>query len=114
MKRFLGFALLLVLFAAPAFAGSKNQKVTIGTPVQIGSTQVAAGDYDLTYTGTGSSVQVTLTKNRKAVVTFAATAVEVNSTQGMETTTRGGVSTLQVLHLNKISFTVAGATQSGQ
>ena len=57
MKRFFGFALLLVLFAVPAFAGSKTQKVTIGTPVQVGSTKVAAGIYDLTYTGTGSNVR---------------------------------------------------------
>jgi hypothetical protein len=114
MKRFFGFALLLVLFAVPAFAGSKTQKVTIGTPVQVGSTKVAAGIYDLTYTGTGSNVQVTLTKNRKTVVTFPATAAAGNSQPGMETLSRGGVDSLLILHLDKISFTVASAPQSGQ
>jgi hypothetical protein len=114
MKRFLGFAILLVLVAVPAFAGGKTQKVSIGTPVQVGSTKVAPGEYDLTYTGTGSNVQVTLTKNQKAVVTFPATAVVENSMPGMETSEQGGVARLQVLHLNKISFTVAGAPQSGQ
>jgi hypothetical protein len=114
MKRFFGFALLLVLFVAPAFAGGKSQKVTFFTPVQVGSNQVAPGEYNLTYTGTGSSVQVTLTKNNKAVVTFPATAAVGNSMPGMETSEHGGVATLQVLHLNKISFTVASTPQSGQ
>jgi hypothetical protein len=114
MKRFFGFALLLVLFAAPAFAGSKTQKVTIGTPVQVGSTKVASGEYDISWTGTGSSVQVTLAKNNKTVITFPATAVAGDSMPGMETSEHGGVATLQVLHLNKISFTVAGTPQSGQ
>jgi len=114
MKRFFGFALLLVLFAVPAFAGGKTQKVTIGAPVQVGSTQVAAGEYEISWTGTGSSVKVTLEKNGKTVVTFPATAAVINSMPGMETADQGGVARLQVLHLNKISFTVTSAPQSGQ
>ncbi len=65
MKRFFGFALMLALLAAPAFAGGKTQKVTFGTPVQVGSTQVAPGVYDLTYSGTGSNVQVTLAREQE-------------------------------------------------
>jgi hypothetical protein len=114
MKRFFGFALMLALLAAPAFAGGKTQKVTFGTPVQVGSTQVAPGVYDLTYSGTGSNVQVTLAKGKKTVVTFPATAVVGNTMAGMETYNHGGVETLQILHLDKISFTVAGAPQAGQ
>jgi hypothetical protein len=47
MKRSFNFALMLVLFAAPAFAGSKHTTVDIPEKVQIGSAQVAAGQYEL-------------------------------------------------------------------
>jgi hypothetical protein len=57
MKRFFGIALTLVLFAAPAFASKKPPTVTIPAAVQVGSTQVPAGDYTLAWTGSGSNVQ---------------------------------------------------------
>ena len=44
MKRFFGIALTLVLFAAPAFASKKPPTVTIPAAVQVGSTQLPAGD----------------------------------------------------------------------
>ena len=72
MKRFFGIALALVLFAAPAFAAGKPQSVTLSNAVQVGSTLVPAGDYKLSWTGTGPDVQATLAQNGKAVITFSA------------------------------------------
>lgn len=114
MKRFFGFALILVLFAVPAFAGKSAQTVTIPVKVQVGSTQVAAGDYKLTWTGSGPSVQATLTQGKKAVATFAAKLVEGKSTAGVETLTHDGVESLDTIHLNNVSLVLEGATRSGQ
>ena len=114
MKRFFGIALTLVLFAAPAFAGMKPQTVTIPRTVQIGSTQLPAGDYKLTWTGSGSNVQVTLTQNEKTIVTFSAKAVEGKNEPGVETLTDGGVNILETIQLRTVSLVLENATHSGQ
>jgi len=114
MKRFFGFALTLVLFAAPAFASKKPQTVTIPETVQVGSTQLPAGDYKLTRTGSGSNVQVTLTQNEKAVVTFSARAVEGKNNPGVTTENQGGVVVLEAIQLNSVSLVLEGAPRSGQ
>jgi len=116
MKRFFGFALMLVLFSATAFAGGNNkpQTVTIPETVRVGSTQVPAGDYKLTWTGAGSDVQVTLAQNNKAVVTFPAKAITGKNNPGIDTETKGGVSVLQSIQTNALSLVLEGATSSGQ
>jgi hypothetical protein len=114
MKRFFGFALTLVLFAAPAFASMKSQTVTIPKTVQVGSTQLPAGDYKLTWTGSGSNVQVTLTQNEKAVITFSAKAVDGKNDPGVETLTDGGVTVLESIQLKTVSLVLENAAHSGQ
>jgi opacity protein-like surface antigen len=102
MKRFFGFALMLVLLAAPAFASQKPQTVTFAVAVQVG------------WTGSGSDVQVTLTQNKKAVVTFPAKAVEGKYNPGVETEAKGGVNILETIQLNSVSLVLGGASHSGQ
>jgi hypothetical protein len=115
MNRFFGFALMLVLFTAPAFAANnKPQTVTIDETVQVGSTQVPAGDYKLTWTGAGPDVQATLAQNNKAVVTFSAKAVAGKNSPGVDTETKGGVTVLESIQLSKLSLVLEGATNSGQ
>jgi hypothetical protein len=116
MKRFFGFALMLVLFSAAAFAANSNkpQTVTIPETVQVGSTQVPAGDYKLTWTGEGSDVQATLAQNNKAVVTFSAKAITGKNSPGIETDSKGGVSVLQSIQLSSLSLVLEGSTSSGQ
>lgn len=114
MKRFFGFPLMLALFTATAFAANKPKRVTFPEAVEVGSTQLAPGVYELTYTGTGSNVQVTLTRNNKAIVTFAATAAAGNNTTGLETYNHGGVEALETIDLDKTRLTVTGAPQPAQ
>jgi hypothetical protein len=114
MKRFFGFALTLVLFAAPAFASKKPPTVTIPAAVQVGSTQVPAGDYTLTWTGSGSNVQATLALKGKTVVAFSATEIDGKSNQGVETHAQGGVQILDRIQLNNVTLVLGGAPHSGQ
>jgi hypothetical protein len=115
MKRFFGFALMLAMVAAPAFGSSKKSPtVTIPTTVQVGSTKVPAGDYKLTWTGSGSNVQATLTQNQKAVVTFSAKVIDEKSAPGVETNTQGGADVLNIIHLSNVSLELEGAPSSGQ
>ena len=114
MKRSLGFALMLVLFAVPAFAGSRTPTVDIPMNVQVGSAQVPAGQYELTWTGSGSNVQASLVQDKKTVVTFSARMVEGKKNAGVETDRQGETSILDVINTSKFSLILDGAPQSGQ
>jgi hypothetical protein len=115
MKRLAAIASMLVLAAAPAFAaGSKPANVIIPQNVQVGTTQLPAGSYKLEYTGTGASVQVTLTQAKKTIVTFAAKAVDQKNNPGVDVITNGKVTSLQAINLDKITFQVTDAPHSGQ
>lgn len=104
MKRFFGFVLTLVLLAAPAYAGKKAPTVSLPWTVQVGSTQVSAGTYQLAWTGSGSIVQVTLTQDGKTVATFAAKAVAGKYNPGVEINKTGGVTILDTIYLNDVSL----------
>jgi hypothetical protein len=114
MKRFFGFALTLVLFAAPAFASKKPPTVTIPAAVQVGSMQVPAGDYTLTWTGSGSNVQATLAQKGKAVVAFPATTINGKNNPGLETHAQGGVEILDRIQLDNVTLVLGGSPHSGQ
>jgi len=114
MKRFFGLLLMIVLVSAPAFAGTKPQTVTFPGTVQIGSTQVPAGDYKLAWTGSGPSVQVTLTRQGKTVATFTAKVIDGKSTPGLETVTRSGAAFVQTIHLNNATLELEVPAHSGQ
>jgi hypothetical protein len=114
MKRSFGFALMLVLFAAPAFAGNKPATVVIPQNVQVGSTQLPAGQYELTWTGSGPNVQASLVQEKKTVVTFSAKMVEGKNNPGVETDSQGGATILDVIRTGKFSLILGGASQSGQ
>ena len=114
MKRFFGFALTLVLFAAPAFAGNKPQSVTLSNAVLVGSTQLPAGDYKLSWTGAGPDVQATLAQSGKAVVNFSAKLVEGKYTPAVGTDKQGEAVVLQTIQLNNAKLILEGATHAGQ
>lgn len=115
MKRFFGFALMLVLLSVPAFAAKNSQNVSITDPIKVGSTQLPAGDYKVSWTGTGSSVQVTIEEKGKASVTVPAKIVEAkNGHVALLTNSVGGANVLETIQLNNLSIIFAGATASGE
>ena len=114
MKRFFGIAMLVALFSAPAFAAN-SQTVNIPATVNVGSTQLPAGDYKVSWTGSGPNVQVTFAQNKKTFATVQANAVEQkNDRKGVTTNSQGGVSVLQSIQLSSVSLVLQGATSSGQ
>lgn len=75
-------ALMLGALALPAFAGSRNETLTLNENVTVGTTKLPAGEYKMTLTGTGSNVQVVLVQKtvpRPATVTFNATMTEAKN-----------------------------------
>jgi len=115
MKRCFAFALMLALLSVPAFAAKNSQNVSITDPVKVGSTQLPAGDYKVSWTGTGSNVQVTIAEKGKASVTVPAKIVEAkNGHVALLTNTVSGASVLESIQLDNLSIVLTSATASGE
>ena len=115
MKRLFGYALMLTILTAPAFAAKNSQSVDLSENVKVGSTQLSAGQYKVTWTGTGSNVQVTLAQSGKATVTVAATVVEEkHDHKGFTVNRIGGVDQLEGIQLSNISLVFTSPAVSGQ
>jgi hypothetical protein len=110
MKRFLGYALIVAMLAIPAFAAKNSKKVTLTADVKVGSTELKAGDYVVTWTGDGKDVQVTIAQKRGATVTVPATVVEAkNDHVGALIVTLNGSNTLKTILLDDRNLVLAEA-----
>jgi hypothetical protein len=68
---------IAVLLPLVALAADKNQgTISLGSPAQIGSQQIQAGDYKVEWEGAGPSVQVRILRGSKVVATSPANLVE--------------------------------------
>jgi hypothetical protein len=77
MKRFSSLLILSTLLAVAAFAANGSSgKVSLDSAVKVGSTELPAGNYKVTWTGSGDNAQVTL-KQGKTSATTTAQIVEV-------------------------------------
>jgi hypothetical protein len=71
---------IAVLLPLVALAADKNQgTISLGSPAQIGSQQIKAGDYKVEWEGSGPSVQVRILRGSKVVATSTASLVELNT-----------------------------------
>ena len=115
MKRFIGFALLIASLSVPAFAAKNSQNITFTDAVRVGSTQLPAGDYKVSWTANGSTAQVTLAEKGVTAVTVPAKLVDAkNGHVAVLTNTVGGVQVLESIQLNNVSLVIGGATGSGE
>ncbi|MEI9981027.1 MAG: hypothetical protein WDN23_18870 [Edaphobacter sp.] len=115
MNRLLVLATMLAALSVPTFAAKNSQTITIPAQVKAGSASLTPGDYDLTWTGTGSDVQVTVTKNKKVITTFPAKLVqEANKNVGVETDSQSGSDVLRAIRMRNMTLTVESSPSSGQ
>ena len=114
MKRLFGYALMLALVAAPAFAAKNSQTVSFAQNVKVGTTEIPAGDVKVSWTGTGDTVQVTMTEG-KTTTTFPARIIqEKHSFKSYVVSTASGSPQLQTIQLKDISLELTSPTASGQ
>ena len=114
MKRFIGYAAMLALLSAPAFSANNSDNIIIGHTVTVGTTQIPAAKYKVTWNGTGSNTQVTLT-NGKSVVTLPAKVVEQkHENNSVRTAEKGGASVLVGIDLTKVTVDFTPSPSSGQ
>ena len=80
------------------FARDKNEgKFTLGDSVQVGSTQLKAGDYKATWDGTGPDLQVKILQGKNVIATAPAKLVDGPSGQDSVTVDDSSKS-LQEIH----------------
>ena len=118
VKRLSYCALILALMSAPAFAAKNSQSVNFSNAVKVGTTQLPAGDYKVSWDGTGSNVQVTLEQKgtkHPATATIAAKVVEQKNPQvGYTVDSTGGVNSIETLQFSKYNVVFAGTPAPGQ
>ena len=118
MKRLLYSAAILALVSIPAFAAKNSQSITLPEAVTVGATQLPAGDYKVTWNGTGSNVQVTLIQKDKysaQPATVTAKVIEgTESHSGFTVDRQGNVNALQTLQLGKTTLVFGGSPANGQ
>lgn len=113
MKRLAwSFAALLVLQLA-VFASDKAAKVTLDQPVMVGTSIVAAGTYNVSWTETGPDAKVIFSQGKKSFAVVPATVVmKENSQDRVFTATAGSGRVLQGLDLKHASLSFSMPTTS--
>ena len=114
MKRLLGYAALLALVSVPVFAAKNSANVTIPHAVTVGTTQLPAGEYKVTWSETGSNAQVTLTRGTSVVKLPAKVVEQKHDNVTVLTNNKGGTEILQGINLTKVSVEFTSSPSSGQ
>src|SRR5579863_2890486 len=114
MKRFLGYAAVLALLSAPAFAAKNSETVSISEPVTVGTTQLPAAEYHVTWTGTGSAAQVTLAHGKSVVTVPAKLVDQKNNMPSVLTQSKNGSNVLEGINLRQVTLVFTSSPNSGQ
>ncbi len=114
MKRMFVCAAMLALLSAPAFAAKNSETVNIPQAVSVGTTQLPAAEYKVTWTGTGSSAQVTLTHGKSTFTVPAKVVDQKNAQNSILTDSKGGANLLESINLKQVSLVFTAAPSAGQ
>jgi len=110
MKRFATLILLSTLIATAAFASENGSgKIRLDSSVKVGTTELPAGDYKVTWTGSGANTEVTLTQG-KTKVTAPAQVVDVRrNNDAISTKSENGSRVLTEIQFQKQTLVLQNA-----
>ncbi|MGB8010037.1 MAG: hypothetical protein WCF68_00370 [Terriglobales bacterium] len=108
---------LAVLLASSAFASNKGT-LQIQEPFEVNGQQLAAGDYQLRWDGTGSNVEVSFMQGKKELAKTTARIVELDKASGYDSAIishASGKATVSEVHFagKKYALTL-GATEKAE
>lgn len=75
LDRLLGLILLVFAIPIASFAAKNSKDITLDQTTKIGSTELQAGTYRVTWNGSGPQVEVDFWQNRKSVASATANLV---------------------------------------
>jgi hypothetical protein len=115
MKRFFGFVIILFSISMPAFAAKNSADLKFGKTIKVGSTQVPAGNYKISWTGTDSDAKLTISQSGKAVATVPARIeTHKNGYVGLNTQNINGVEVLQTIQLDNLNLVLTSPISAGE
>ena len=105
----------LVLLSMSGWASDKMKaNVQIDQAVHVGSTQLAPGDYKMTWTESGSNAEVTFSRGNKVIATAPAQVTQVRSGYHSPVLHTDSVSnTLTEVELPKVSLSFSSENAVG-
>jgi HAMP domain-containing protein len=108
---------LAVLLATSAFASNKGS-LQVQEPLEVNGQQLAAGDYQLRWDGTGSNVEVSFMQGKKEVAKAAAKVVAMDRAAAYDSALvdrSSGKATLSEIHFAGRKYALAlGATEKAE
>lgn len=108
---------LAVLLASSAFASNKGS-FQVHEPFEINGQQLAAGEYQLRWEGTGSNVEVSFMQGKKEVAKATAKVVELDKSSSYDSAvldhSNGKASISQVRFAGKKYALALGATEKAE
>lgn len=108
---------LAVLLASSAFASNKGS-FQVHEPFEINGLQLAAGEYQLRWEGTGSNVEVSFMQGKKEVAKATAKVVELDKSSSYDSAvldhSNGKASISQVRFAGKKYALALGATEKAE
>jgi hypothetical protein len=110
MRRFASLIVLSTLIVTAAFAAeSGSGKIRLDSAVKVGSTELPAGEYKVTWTGSGTNSEVTLAQG-KTRVTAPAQVVEVHrNNDAIATKSENGSRVLTEIQFQKQTLVLQNA-----
>jgi hypothetical protein len=116
MKKVIGSLILVTIFSIATFAADAGKgTVQLPSTVKVAGTELPAGSYKVTWTGTGDNAQVTLKQGNHEVTTTAQVVSQKRSQNAVVTKSENGTQVLsqiqfrdQTLVLNETPASVAG------
>ena len=91
MKHFSTLLILATLVSVAAFAAeSGSGKIHLTNSVKVGSTELPAGDYKVTWSGSGDKAQVTLTRGKNVATATARVEAAYQNNDSVTVTSQNG------------------------
>jgi len=105
-SRFTLGAIAVVLLSVSGWASDRMKaNIQIYKTVNVGSTQLAPGEYEITWTGSGTSAEVTFSQGKKVIATVPAQLTQERSGYSSPALRTDSVSnTLTGVELPKVSL----------
>jgi len=108
---------LAVLLASSAFASNKGS-LQVGEPFEVSGQQLAPGEYQLRWDGTGSNVEVSFMQGKKEVAKASAKVVELEKASAYDSAavdhSNGKATVSEVRFAGKKYALAIGATEKAE
>jgi len=115
MKRLLLLFTLFTFMGVAAFAGENGSgKIHLDSAVKVGSVELPAGEYKVTWTGSGDNTQVTLKQGKITATTTARLVDEQRRNDAIVTKSDNGSRVLTQIQFRDATLLINGTSSTSE